>query len=68
MYVADAMFDAVQIFDSDGRLLLVFGSSGSAHGQFLSPTGLAIDAEDRIYVVDALNKRTEVFQYVSANR
>jgi len=27
------------------------------------PTGLRIDAQDRIYVVDSFNKRIQIFHY-----
>jgi len=38
-----------------------FGSQGSAVGQFDTPWGITTDAAGRIYVVDALNYRVQVF-------
>ena len=61
MFVVDALFDAVQIFDRDGTLLLAFGERGSKAGQFWLPAGLFIDPLDRIYVADAYNRRIQVF-------
>ncbi len=65
IYVADAAFDNFQIFDQEGRLLLFVGGPGSGPGQFHLPAGLYIDEKDRIYVVDQLNRRVQVFQYLS---
>ena len=61
--MSDALFDVVQIFNADGQLLLVFGSPGSQPGQFRMPAGIHIDANDRIYVVDMINGRIQIFQY-----
>ena len=38
-----------------------FGSRGSAHGQFNSPEGVAIDAGDNILVADCYNNRIQQF-------
>jgi sugar lactone lactonase YvrE len=65
IYIAEAMHDVVQIFDADGRLLLVIGRSGGAPGEFSLPSAVHIDASNRIFVADALNGRVQVFQYVS---
>jgi sugar lactone lactonase YvrE len=59
------MFDAVQVFDAQGRLLLGFGEQGKRPGQFWIPNGLSIDSNDRLFVADAYNRRIQVFQIVS---
>ena len=64
VYVADAGFDNVQVFDEAGKLLLFWGTSGQEAGKFWLPAGLLIDAQDRIYVADSYNKRVQIFQYV----
>lgn len=66
VYVADAAFNNIQIFDADGRLLMPFGSIGSEPGQLWMPLGLAIDAKDRIFVADRYNNRLQYFQYFPA--
>ena len=44
IYVVDSHFDNVQIFDGDGNLLLVFGSSGNGtKANFILPAGIYID-------------------------
>ena len=54
----------VQIFERDGRFLLAVGGSGSGPGSFWLPTGLHVDAEDRVYVADSYNSRVQIFQYL----
>jgi tripartite motif-containing protein 71 len=39
-----------------------FGKQGHGPGEFDSPVGLAIDARDRLYVSDFLNKRVQTFE------
>ena len=65
VYVADAAFNNIQIFDDQGRLLLFFSGGGHGEGQLYVPLGLGIDHRDRIYVADRANNRIQVFQYVS---
>ena len=63
VYVADAMLDVIQIFDEQGRLLLVFGDKGSHPGEFWMPAGIFIGSDDTIYVADAYNYRVQTFRY-----
>ena len=64
VYVVDAAFSNVQIFDDGGELLLFVGRIGAAPGEFWLPAGLHIDGRDRIYVVDQYNRRVQVFDYL----
>jgi len=64
IYVTDAAFCNVQIFDSQGNVLLFVGQLGPRPGYFHLPAGIAIDENDRIYVADQLNSRIQVFQYL----
>jgi sugar lactone lactonase YvrE len=66
IYVSDAAFDNIQIFDKTGtQLMLYFGSAGYDPGQFQIPTGLFIDGNDRIYVVENFSGKVQVLQYLS---
>jgi sugar lactone lactonase YvrE len=67
IYVVDALFDAVQIFDRRGQLLLAFGGRGTGPGEFWLPNGLFIDSQDRIYVADSYNQRIQIFEYVGGD-
>ena len=53
--------DRIQKFDAQGRFLMEWGSTGSEQAMFRRPQGLAIDAEDHIYVADAANHRVQKF-------
>jgi len=63
LYVVDAHFEAVQIFRTDGTVLLSFGEEGTGPGQFWLPAGIHIDVNDRIWIADSYNRRIQVFDY-----
>ena len=54
-------FDRVQKFSPDGDFLLQWGGHGEQRGQFRRPQNMAIDEQDRIWVVDACNHRVQIF-------
>lgn len=54
-------FDRIQKFTQDGEFLLQWGTHGSEPGQFRRPQNMAIDEQDRIWIVDACNHRIQVF-------
>jgi DNA-binding beta-propeller fold protein YncE len=64
IYVVDAQFENVQVFQEAGHLLMAFGEEGDAPGRFSLPAGLAIDNKDRIWVADSGNHRLQVFAYI----
>jgi DNA-binding beta-propeller fold protein YncE len=41
--------------------LLAWGSPGSSAGQFIEPSGVAVDSSGNVYVTDLLNNRVEKF-------
>ena len=62
LYVADAFYNIVQVFDREGRLLYYFGKDAGV-GDFELPAGLALDRSGRVYVVDTAHRRVQVFHY-----
>jgi tripartite motif-containing protein 71 len=63
LYLIDQSVDAIVRFDdiaADGRL--EFGSHGSGTGQFLNPVRVAVDGQNRVYVVD--RDRNELIRFV----
>ncbi len=67
MYLTDSRRGSFRIFDSLGTLLLDTGSTGrTAHPLgFSNPASIYVDKNDRIYIVDMLNKRFAIWQYLS---
>ena len=56
-----ATSNRVQLFTTDGKFLLGFGSLGEGQGQFRTPHGLALSSHGHLYVVDAQNHRIQEF-------
>jgi sugar lactone lactonase YvrE len=67
IYLVEAEWGTVQIFDREGHLLYRFGN-GTGFGRFLLPSGVFIDKSDRVFVVDSYNRRVQVFQYHALSR
>lgn len=72
IYVVDGRAHNISIFNDKGELLLVLGgfyasteTGKLAPGGFSIPIGIDIDSTDKIYVVDQMNTRIQVFQYYS---
>jgi hypothetical protein len=59
------VFNNVQIFDDQGRLLLDWGEAGAAAGQFCLPNAIVINSKNEIFVADAFNHRIQMFRYLS---
>ena len=61
--VSDCGSHQVKKYSQQGKLLSVIGNSrGSKNGQFNCPRGLAFSSNNMLYVVDAHNRRVQVFQ------
>lgn len=66
LYVVDGQNGRVQVFDAGGRFLRQWGgtdcwSRPRPAGKFCGPDGIQVDREGRVYVVDTLNHRVQVF-------
>ena len=66
VWVADSGNDRIQKFDGNGKLLKQFGTSGGTRppyvpGQFKTPSGIAVDLEGYIWVVDTGCHRIQKF-------
>jgi sugar lactone lactonase YvrE len=60
VYIIDSGNSKIEKFDSSGKLLISWGSSGSGNGQFVHPTGIAV-GKKYVYVADTGNARIEIF-------
>lgn len=69
IYVVDGRANRYLIFNKEGEPLLSVGGAASVKGMvfpggFLLPADIAIDKSGRVYVVDSLNRRFQVFKIV----
>ena len=64
IWVSDGLRNSIQVFNRDGKLLLIFGKKGIGRGEFDIPAGLYIDNKDKLYVSDSYNYRVQMFQYL----
>lgn len=51
----------VMKYDSNGRFLMTWGSTGAEAGEFRDPHALAMDSKGRLYVGDRGNSRIQIF-------
>ncbi|WP_170942375.1 NHL repeat-containing protein [Noviherbaspirillum denitrificans] len=58
-YVSDSYMDVIQVFDNSYRFQHVLGADGNLQ-RFNSPGGLAIDNNNRLYVVEMLGNKVSV--------
>lgn len=72
IYITDGKLNQFSIFSNKGDFLLNIGGTFAATagakmaiGGFLIPQGIDIDQNDRIYIVDQLNRRFHVYQYMN---
>lgn len=61
IYVIDTMAGKVLKFNKDGVFQTEWGGVGNEDGQFILPTGIAVDSKDTVYVVDMGNLRIQQF-------
>ena len=51
----------VRIFDPNGTQIHEFGTKGSNNGEFQEPQGIAVDSENRIFIVDTQRNTVLLF-------
>ena len=64
VYVVDAAFGNFQIFSADGDLLMFIGerSERDGPGRYMLPSGIYVDEDGRVYMVDQWFKKIDVFR------
>lgn len=72
IYVVDGRSHNISILNQQGELLMILGgfyssleTGKAAPGGFAVPVSIDIDPNDKIFVVDQMNTRVQVFQYFS---
>ena len=61
IYVADQKNHRIQVLNPDLTFSYLFGSKGSAEGQFSFPEFIAIDNQGLVYISDIGNHRVHIF-------
>lgn len=61
IYISDTGNFKIVRYTQDGKFVEKLGEVGSAIGQFARPKGIALDREDRLYVVDAAFENVQIF-------
>jgi DNA-binding beta-propeller fold protein YncE len=61
IYVSDPELNRLQVLNYDGQLLYTVGYTGSGVAEFNKISGIWLDSEHCLYVVDTKNKRVELF-------
>ena len=61
IYVLDRQVEAVSVFMPDGGFVRRIGRPGQGPGEFRFPTGMAWDADGRLWVANVGNARFEVY-------
>jgi len=64
VYVVDAAFGNFQIFNADGDLMMYIGDRSERDGpaKYMLPSGIYVDEDGRIYMVDQWFKKIDVFR------
>jgi DNA-binding beta-propeller fold protein YncE len=67
VYVTDAAFRNVQVFNPQGQLLLAIGDESIADkpGQYAMPAGVAVDELGHVYIVDQAFAKVDVLKHLS---
>ena len=61
IYCSEEFQNKIFIFNEDGEEIGSWGEAGSGQGQLNGPSGLAVDGDDNLLVVDARNNRIQKF-------
>ena len=62
VYVSDYSLGRIQVFDNDGKFLWALSTESIVKSLFKRPTGIAFDANGRLFVVNQSGNNVSVFQ------
>ena len=61
VYVSDEYLNRISIFDDAGTFLRKWGDPGAGEGELDGPSGMALDADQNLWIVDHRNVRLQRF-------
>ena len=59
--ITDTSAKVVKVYDRDGKYLRKISKSGDFAGELQTPSGIAVDKEDNIFVADGLSPNVQAF-------
>ncbi len=62
LYITDVINTRVQVFNPEGKFVMIIGGWGVEKGRFFRPKGIAVDENDRVYVSDSYMGVIQVFR------
>jgi tripartite motif-containing protein 71 len=61
LYCSDEWTNTISVFDTSGKFIRKWGTTGSGDGELLRPAGLAVEKNGNVIVADSGNNRLQVF-------
>ena len=61
LIVSSHLSHKIMVYTTEGNLVHTFGERGGDIGEFRGPTGVSVDSDGLIYIVDLHNHRVQVF-------
>jgi DNA-binding beta-propeller fold protein YncE len=65
VFVSDSVLGVIQVFNSDGGFNAVLGTEKGEVLKWKTPMGLAVDKQQRLYVVEMIPNRVRVYEMLS---
>jgi len=62
VFVSDSYLGVIQVFDQDGKVICALRDENGSVIKFITPTGIFIDKQMRLYVAEMLANRVRVLQ------
>ena len=62
IFIGDYNNHQIHVFDKQRKYIRSFGQQGSGYGQLYSPSGIAVDHDNRLYIVNSSSNRIEVVE------
>jgi DNA-binding beta-propeller fold protein YncE len=62
VYISDSYMNVIQVFNDSGKFLYVLKQKDAEHEPIMTPAGIAVAENNRLYVAEMLRHRVSVFK------